>query len=330
MEYGGSGAGMVGLALAMEEVSKYDSTAGLILMLSVLSTQTVRMFGTEEQRQALIPPIARGETRGALALTEPDAGSDVASMSALAVRDGDHWVLNGQKQYVSGAPVADHITVFAKTDAGDPRSLAVFVVDRASTGLEVTRVERLMGVRGMPTALITFRDVRIPQERMIGGTPLGMRAPLATLNAIRPVVGARGIGLAEGALTYALRFAKERRAFGGTLTDLQAIQMKFADMAIDIEAARLLVHQACWLVDNGRYGPAEAPLISAAKTFATEMANRVASEALQILGGRGYSTDHPLERHYRDARQLLIVEGTSEIQRSIVARAVVDGTLAYD
>jgi alkylation response protein AidB-like acyl-CoA dehydrogenase len=153
---------------------------------------------------------------------------------------------------------------------------------------------------------------------------------LATLNSLRPVVGARGVGLAEGALMYALNYARQRRAFGNTLTDLQAIQMKLAEMAIDIEAARLLVYQGCALVDDGKFGPADGHMLSIAKAYATEMANRVASEAIQILGGQGYMEDHPLERHYRDARQLMIVEGTSEIQRIVIAKALIDGNLNYN
>ncbi|MEX2582119.1 MAG: acyl-CoA dehydrogenase family protein, partial [Gemmatimonadota bacterium] len=294
-----------------------------------LATHTIKLFGTEDQVERFVGPVARGEIKAAFCLTEPEAGSDVAGLQARAERDGDEWVITAQKQYISGGPVADQVVVFAKTEAGNPRSIAAFVVDTKSPGFEVTSVDRKMGVRGLPTGVLTFDRVRVPHDQMVGGEPLGMKAALATLNSLRPCVGARGVGLAMGATEYALNYARERRAFGGPLTDLQAIQMKLANMAIEIEAAKLLVYQGCWLVDQNRYGPAEGHMLSVAKAFATEMANRVASEAIQILGGQGYMQDHPLERHYRDARQLMIVEGTSEIQRNIIAKALIDRNLSY-
>jgi hypothetical protein len=328
-EVGGSDAGLLALGIAIEEVAKYDCSAGLMLLLSSLPTHTIKFFGTEEQKQRFIAPVARGEIKAAFCLTEPDAGSDVANLQSRAVRDGDEWVINGQKQYISGGPIADQVIVFAKTDHPDPRSLAAFVLPTTTPGFEVTSIDRKMGVRGVPTGVLTFDNVRVPHDAMVGGEPLGMKGPLATLNSLRPTVGARGVGLAEGATMYALNYARERRAFGGPLVDLQAIQMKLANMAIEIEAARLLVYQGCWLVDQGRFGPQDGHMLSVAKAFATEMANRVASEAIQILGGQGYMEDHPLERHYRDARQLMIVEGTSEIQRNIIARAMIDRNLVY-
>ena len=329
-EVGGTNAGTLALAIAVEEVAKFDCSAGLMLLLSSLSTHTVKFFGTDEQRQSYIGPVARGEKRAAFCLTEPDAGSDVANLQTRAVRDGDEYVISGQKCYISGGPNADQVTVFAKTDPEDPRSLNAFIVDTAMPGFEVTSVDRKLGVRGVPTGVLTFDEVRVPAANLVGGAEgLGMRAPLATLNSLRPVVGARGVGLAQGATNYALEFARERRAFGGPLTDLQAIQMKFAEMAIDIEAARMLVYRGAWMVDQGRYGPEHGHMLSVAKAFATEAANRVASEALQVLGGQGYMMDHPLERHYRDARQLMIVEGTSEIQRLVISRALMSGNLAY-
>jgi alkylation response protein AidB-like acyl-CoA dehydrogenase len=301
-EVGGADAGTMALTLAVEEVAKYDCSAGLMLLLSSLSTHTVKFFGTEEQKQNYIAPVASGEKKAAFCLTEPDAGSDVANLQTRALRDGDEYVISGQKCYISGGPIADQVVVFAKTEPDNPRSLNAFLVDTSLPGFEVTSIDRKMGVRGVPTGVLTFDEVRVPADQIV----------------------------AEGAMTYALDFARERRAFGGPLTDLQAIQMKFADMAIDIEAARLLVYQGSWLVDQGRYGPAEGHMLSVAKAYATEAANRVASEALQVLGGQGYMMDHPLERHYRDARQFMIVEGTSQIQRVMISRAVLNGDLNYD
>ena len=301
-----------------------------MLLLSSLSTHTVKFFGTDEQKQSYIGPVASGDKKAAFCLTEPDAGSDVANLQTRAIRDGDEYVITGQKCYISGGPNADQVTVFAKTDPDNPRSLNAFIVDTDMPGFEVTSIDRKLGVKGVPTGVLTFDQVRVPAANIVGGSEgLGMRAPLTTLMSLRPVVGARGVGLAQGAANYALEFARDRRAFGGPLTDLQAIQMKFAEMAIDIEAARMLVYQGSWMIDQGRYGPEHGHMLAVAKAFATEMANRVASEALQILGGQGYMMDHPLERHYRDARQLMIVEGTSEIQRLVVSRALMDGNLSY-
>ena len=329
-EVGGADAGALALALAIEEVAKYDCSAGLILLLSSLSTHTVKLFGTEAQKQWYMGAVARGERKAAFCLTEPDAGSDVAALKARARRDGDEYVISGQKCYISGGPVADQLIVFAKLDPASPRSLSGFLVETNMLGFEVTSVDKKMGVRGVPTGTLTFDEVRVPRSHLVGEIEdLGLRGPLATLNTLRPVVGARGLGLAEGALAYALDFARERVAFGGPIVELQTIQNKLAEMAIEIEAARLLVYQGCWLVDQGRFGPADGHYLSIAKTYASEMANRVASEALQILGAQGYMQDHPLERHYRDARQLMIVECTSEIQRVVIARSLIDRNLVY-
>ena len=329
-EAGGADAGTLALALAVEEVAKYCSSAGLILLLSSLATHPVKLFGSDEQQQAFIGPIARGEKKGAFCLTEPDAGSDIAAIQTRARRDGDDYLISGQKCFISAGPIADQLIVFAKTDpdAGG-RGISVFVVETPTPGFEVTSIDRKMGVRGVPTGVLSFDRVRVPRSALIGEEGRGQRIALATLNSLRPVVGARGVGLAEGALHYALDYARQRRAFGGPLTDLQAIQMKFAEMAIDIEAARLLVYRGCWMIDQGRFGPEHAHMLSIAKAHATEMANRVASEAIQVLGAQGYMMDHPLERHYRDARQLMIVEGTSEIQRLIISRALIDSNLVY-
>ncbi len=327
---GGADAGTIALAVAVEEVAKYCCSSGLMLLLSSLSTHPVKLFGTPEQQAEYIGPVARGEQRAAFCLTEPDAGSDIAGMQSRAVRDGDDYLISGQKCFISGGPLADEVVVFAKTDpdAGG-RGISAFTVDTNTPGFEVTSEDSKMGVRGVPTGLLTFDNVRVPASALIGEEGQGQRIALSTLSSLRPVVGARGVGLAEGALTYALNYARQRQVFGGAVADLQAIQMKFAEMAIEIEAARLLVYQGCWLIDQGRFGPESAHMLAIAKAYATEMSNRVASEALQVLGGAGYMADHPLERHYRDARQLMIVEGTSEIQRVVISRALLDSNLVY-
>ena len=330
-EYGGAGAGILALCLAVEEAAKYCCSSGLILLLTGLSTQSILIGGTEEQKHEFPSRIASGEYKGAFGLTEPNAGSDVANIQSRARRDGDDYVINGEKCFISGGSVADYVIMFAKTDpAAGAGSIAGFIVPKTSPGFSVVRTDHKMGVRAVPTATLAFDDCRVPARNLLGGKENGMfRTVMMSLNTIRPVVGARGVGLAEGALTYALEFARERVAFGGPIANLQAIQFMFADMAIQIEAARLLVYQAGWLVDQGRYDRQDAHFLSIGKVFATEMAVRVSSDALQVLGAQGYMRDHPLERHYRDARQLMIVEGTSQIQRLVISRALLQRDLVY-
>lgn len=330
-EYGGSGAGTLALSLAVEEVSKYCNASGLILLLSALPTHPVLFFGTEEQKQWYVRGVAQGDFKAAFCLTEPNAGSDAAAVQSRAVRDGDDYLLSGEKVFISGGPIADYVCVFAKTDpAAGARGVSAFIVDTKSPGFSVARVDKKMGVRAVPTGQLVFDQVRVPRRNLVGGEEgNGFRAAMLTLNSLRPVVGARGLGLAEGCLSYALEYARQRQAFGRPLAELQAIQFMLADMAIQIEAARLLVYQAAWLVDQGRFQREDVAYLSIAKAFATEMANKVASDALQILGGAGYMRDHPLERQYRDARQLMIVEGTSQIQRVLIARALLERELVY-
>jgi alkylation response protein AidB-like acyl-CoA dehydrogenase len=329
-EYSGSGAGTLALALAVEEVAKYCCSSGLILLLSALPTHPILLGGTGEQKQSWLPRSAKGEIKGAFCLTEPNAGSDAAALETRAVRDGDDYVINGEKMYISGGTVADFVVAFAKTTPDGARGISGFIVPTDSPGFSVARTDRKMGVRGVPTANIVFDNVRVPKDLLLGGEEgKGFGHAMTTLNTLRPVVGARGVGLAEGAMTYALEFARQREAFGKPISELQAIQFMFADMAIQIEAARLLVYQGAWLVDQGRYRREDAALLSIAKAYATETAVKVASDALQVLGAQGYMMDHPLERHYRDARQLMIVEGTSQIQRVVIARALLERDLTY-
>jgi alkylation response protein AidB-like acyl-CoA dehydrogenase len=329
--YGGSGAGTLALALAVEEAAKYCCASGLMLLLSALPTHPIMLGGSEAQKQTWLPKSARGEMKGAFCLTEPNAGSDASAIESRAVRDGDDYVLNGEKVFISGGTVADFVVAFAKTDgATGPRAIAGLIVPTDSPGFSVARTDRKMGVRGVPTANIVFDNVRVPRENLIGEEEgRGFQHAMLTLNTCRPVVGARGVGLAEGAMTYALEYARQRQAFGKSIADLQAIQFMFADMVIQIEAARLLVYQGAWLVDQGKYQREHAALLSVAKTYATEIAVKVSSDALQVLGAQGYMMDHPLERHYRDARQLMIVEGTSQVQRVVIARALLERELVY-
>ncbi len=330
-QYGGSGAGMLALALAVEEAAKYCCASGLMLLLSALPSQPVIIGGDERQKQWVGKGIASGEIKGAFCLTEPNHGSDAANLETTAKKDGDDYVINGEKMYISGGTVADYIVCFARTNGTPgPKGISAFIVETTSPGFKVAGQDRKMGVRGVPTADIVLEDVRVPRENLVGGAEgQGFNHAMLTLNSCRPVVGARGVGLAEGAMTYALEFARQREAFGKPIADLQAIQFMFAEMAIAIEAARLLVYQGAWRVDQGLYGREHAAYLSIAKAFATETAVKVSSDALQVLGAQGYMMDHPLERHYRDARQLMIVEGTSQVQRVVIARALLERELVY-
>ncbi|HLA18280.1 MAG TPA: acyl-CoA dehydrogenase family protein [Dehalococcoidia bacterium] len=328
-EYGGSGAGFLALALAVEEIAKYCNSSALILLLSALSTQPINLGGSEEQKRQWLPRSAAGEIRGAFCLTEPNAGSDAAAIESRARRDGDDYVIDGEKVYISGGSVADYVCFFAKTGGDGMQAVSAFVVPADSPGFSVARTDRKMGVIGVPTANIVLQDCHVPAANRLGEEGRAFRTVMLTLNTCRPVVGARGLGLAEGAIAYALDYARERKTFGKPLVEHQAIQMMLADAAIQIEAARHLVYHAASMVDEGKYGREHAPYLSIAKTFATEMCIRVSSDAIQILGAQGYMKDHPLERHYRDARQLTIVEGTSQIQRLVIARALVQGDIRY-
>jgi alkylation response protein AidB-like acyl-CoA dehydrogenase len=330
-EYDGGGAGILGLAVAIEEIAKHCAASSLILMLTMLATRPILIGGTEEQKRRWVAPVARGDLKASFCLTEPEVGSDAANMRSYAVKDGDSYVLNGEKIYISGGSVADYCTVFAKTDReAGPRGISAFIVPTDTPGFTVTRTDRKMGVNGVPTAHFAIQDVRVPAANLVGGIEgKGFNHAMLGLNGSRPLVGARGLGLAEGALAYALEYARQRHTFGKPITEHQAIQFMFADMALAIETSRLAVYQAAWLVDQGRFRREDAAYLSVAKTVASEAAVKVASDAIQILGAQGYMKDHPLERHYRDARQLMIVEGTSQIQRMIISRALIEGDLDY-
>jgi alkylation response protein AidB-like acyl-CoA dehydrogenase len=333
--YGGSGAGILGLSIAIEEVAKFSQTAGLMLLLSRLPTGPVMIAGSEEQKRRYLPGIAEGRTRASFALSEPEAGSDVVGMRTRAVPDPDRpggWILSGRKAWISGVAQADWYTVFAKT--GDPASrrhdaITAFIVERSWQGVDVPRVDRKMGVHGVDTGELLLDEVRVPPENVIGEVG-GFRLAMLGLNAMRPVVAARGIGLAEGALMYATTYVRNRPAFGGHIADFQGIQWEIAKLATEIEAARLLTYRAAWLADQGRFTREWVPFLSMAKYYATELAVRASSVALQLLGAAGYMQDHPTELYYRDAKQLTIVEGTSQVQLNLIARGVLDGHLWWD
>ena len=330
-EYGGSGAGTLGLVLAIEEVGKYCQSSALLLLLSRLPTSPLLVGGSEEQKQEWVPGVADGSIRGAFALSEVDAGSWVAGQTSKAVRDGDGYRINARKVWMSGATVADFYTVFAKTDpdAGH-RGFSAFVVPRSAEGVSIGTVDRKMGVRAVPTAEVIFNDVWVPEANLIGEEGTGFRTAMLALNSMRPIVAARGIGLAEGALMYAVAYDKERKAFGQTISDFQGVRWTYAELATEIEAARLLTYRAARLVDEGKYTKEDAPFLSMAKYFATELAVKASGWAVQLLGAAGYMKDHITELYYRDARQLTIVEGTTQIQKNLIGQGVVDQDVWWD
>jgi len=330
--YGGSGAGILGLTIAMEEVAKYSNTAALMLLLTRLPTGPVMIAGSEDQKQKYLPGIAAGTQRSAFGLSEPQAGSDVMGMRTKAVKDGDDWILNGTKCWMSGVVQADWYTVFAKTKEATSRehdSITAFIVERAWDGVDVGATDRKMGVRGVDTGELLLRDVRVPSANVIGEVG-GFRLAMLGLNAMRPIVAARGIGLAEGALMYAVEYVKEREAFTKHVSDFQGIQWEIAKLAVEIEAARLLTYRSAWMADRGEYTKEFVPYLSMAKYYATELAVKASGMALQMLGAAGYMKDHMTELYYRDARQLTIVEGTTQVQLGLIARGVLDGDLWWD
>lgn len=332
-EYGGGGAGTLGLALATEEVGKYCQSSALILLLTRLSTAAIMLGGSEEQKRTYGRGVASGALKGAFALTEPQAGSDAAAISTTARLDGGDWVLNGQKRWAGQATEADFCVVVAKTDpasnGGAAAGVGVFIVDLPNPGFQITRELPKMGVTAVPVVDIALQDCRVPMENLVGDPVGGFKLTMQGLNVVRPIVAARGLGLAEGAVQYALDYARERHTFGKPIIDHQAIGFALAELAMKIEAARLLTYRACLLVDSGQSDVTIAPYLSMAKAYATEVAVEAADRALQVLGGNGYLKDFATERYYRDAKQFMLVEGTSEIHRLIIHRALKEGRLNY-
>ncbi len=332
-EYGGAGAGTLGLALATEEVGKYCQSSALILLLTRLSTAAIMLGGTEEQKQRYGRGVAEGMLKGAFALTEPQAGSDAAAIGTTARLEDGGWVLDGQKRWAGQVTEADFCIVVAKTDpesnGGHPDGVGVFVVDLPNPGFRITRELPKMGVTAVPVVDLVLEGCRVPLTNLVGDPAHGFKLTMEGLNVVRPIVAARGLGLAQGAVQYAIDYARERQTFGKPILDHQAIGFTLAELAMKIEAARLLTYQACVLVDSGRSDVGIAPYLSMAKAYATEVAVEAADQALQILGGNGYLKDYAAERYYRDAKQLMLVEGTSQIHRLIIHRAIKDDRINY-
>jgi alkylation response protein AidB-like acyl-CoA dehydrogenase len=319
-EYGGAGADFVSYVLVLEELSRADAGVGVTVAVHTSAvTLPLLLFGTDEQKSRFVPPLARGEHLGAFALTEPEAGSDAGSLRTKAVPDGDGWRISGAKQWITNGSHAGTFLLFARTDldTAGARGVSAFILD--AEHVRVTRDEEKLGLNSSVTNDIVIEDAAVGRDRLLHEEGKGFHVAMATLDGGRIGIAAQAVGIAQAAYDVALAYAKERRAFGQRIADFQAIQWKLADMATEIDAARLLVLRAAWLKQSGQ---PHTEAGAKAKLFASEMARRQTAEAIQILGGYGYTKEFPVERYYRDAKITEIYEGTSEIQRLVIARSV--------
>jgi len=321
--YGGAGMDVVSYVLAVEEIARADASVavGLSVTNSVCQYPILR-FGSEEQKRRLLPPLASGAALGGIMLTEPDAGSDLSALRTTYRRDGDRFVLSGSKAWITNAGVARFYVVLATRDpALGPKGISAFVLDATQAGVTVEKPERKMGLRSSKTAMVTLDEAVVPAENLLGEEGHGYKVALATLDHSRVGIAAQAVGIAQAALDEALRYAKERRQFSVPILEHQAVGFRLADMDVELEAARWLTYRAAWLSERpGRHGRTSA----AAKLLASETANRVVAAAVQLHGGYGYSREYTVERLYRDVRVTTIYEGTSEVQRMVIAKALRD------
>ena len=322
-DLGGAGLGMIGTALSVEAVSWGDASIGLtVASHNSLCTGHILHFASDRQKRAYLPELASGRALGAWCLTEAQAGSDAANIQTRAVRRGAGWVLNGSKMFVTQGSVAGVYVVLAVTDPTKGRvGISAFIVDRQTPGLRVGKKEDKLGLRASDTAEVVFEDCAVPAEALIGAEGEGYRQAMATLERGRVGIGAMAVGIGRAALDDSIMYAGQRKAFGKTLAELQAIQFMVADMAVELDAAWLMVLRAAWLAEEGRPFGREA---SMAKLFASEAASRATNKAVQIHGGYGFIKDYPVERYYRDVKLTEIGEGTSEIQRIIIAKSLLE------
>jgi alkylation response protein AidB-like acyl-CoA dehydrogenase len=322
-EYGGSGADNVAMSLVIEELAKVLGSLANALLLAKLQSEFILRFGSDAQRRRWCPAIAAGDCICLIAATEPEAGSDVAGIQTIAVRDGEQWILNGVKAFMTAGQVASLAVVLAKTDpAAGHRGISTFLVEKSpdgdpEKGFVIDHKDELLGMRGLATAGISFIGTRIPAENLLGEVGEGFKYAMKSFDTGRIMIASLALGLAVGALEEVLRYARDRRAFGRPIADFQAVQLMLADMAVEVDAARLLVHRAAWLKDRGAPFSMEA---AQAKLFASDVAVRAGTTAVQILGGYGYTKESPAERIYRDSKLTQIYEGTNQIQRLVIAR----------
>src|SRR6202167_2637103 len=322
VEHGGTGTGTLMLNMAVEEIAKADASTALILMIQELGTLPIKLHGSEDLKERFLPRCATGEWSPAFALSEAEAGSDPGGMITHAEQDGDEWVINGSKTWISNAGIADFYCVFAVTDrdAGHSHGITAFVVEADRPGFSVGKLEHKLGIRASPTGSPVFDDVRVPAANVIGEVNRGFTVAMSTLDRSPLRVAAQALGIAQGATDYAAAYAAERKAFGQTINNFQGIQFKLADMETKCAAGRELLYQACCKVDRG---DADLGKYSAmAKLFCSDAAMEVTVEAVQILGGYGFVKEYPVERMMRDAKITQIYEGTNEIQRLVIARTL--------
>jgi alkylation response protein AidB-like acyl-CoA dehydrogenase len=323
-EHGGAGASALMTLVAIEEVSKVCATSGLILAVQELGSLGIKLAGSEQQKQRFLPRLASGEWLAAYALTEPSSGSDSAAMRSEARRDGDSYVIDGSKRFITNAGVASLYVVFAKTDpSAGHDGISAFVVEADAPGFEVGRIEPKMGIKGSTTGEVFFDDCRVPADNLLGEEGEGFRIAMRILDRSRPGIGAQGLGLAQGATDYALEYAKSRETMGKPIAQHQLIAATLADMETKCEAARGLLYKCGQMIDEDVHGPELTKISAMAKLYCTDVAMDVTTDAVQILGGYGYMQEYPVERMMRDAKITQIYEGTNQIQRLVIAREMV-------
>jgi alkylation response protein AidB-like acyl-CoA dehydrogenase len=324
--YGGAGADALATVIVIEEVARACASSSLIPAVNKLGTVPLLLSGSEELKKRYLTPVARGEAMFSYALSEPEAGSDAAAMKTRAVRDGDHFVLNGTKMWITNAGVSEYYTVMAVTDPTQgARGISAFVVEKSDEGVGFGAPEKKLGIKGSPTRQVILDDVRIPAERMIGAEGTGFKTALATLDHTRITIAAQALGIAQGALDYAVGYVKERKQFGKPISEFQGLQFMIADMAMKVEAARQLTYHAAVKSERAMHGERIKDLTfvsSACKCLASDVAMEVTTDAVQLLGGYGYVKDYPVERMMRDAKITQIYEGTNQIQRVVMARQI--------
>jgi alkylation response protein AidB-like acyl-CoA dehydrogenase len=324
VEFGGAGADALATAIVIEEVARACASSSLIPAVNKLGTMPLLLSASDELKRKYLPKVAAGEAMFSYCLSEPEAGSDAASMTTRAVRDGDSWVLNGVKRWITNAGVSEFYTVFAVTDpAARSRGISAFVVEKSDEGVSFGAPEKKLGIKGSPTREVYFDNVRIPADRMIGAEGTGFATAMQTLDHTRVTIAAQAIGIAQGALDFAKGYVKERKQFGKPIADFQGVQFMLADMGMKLEAARQLTYAAAGKSERG-----DADLTyfgAAAKCFASDAAMEITTDAVQLLGGYGYTRDYPVERMMRDAKITQIYEGTNQVQRIVMARQLLKG-----
>jgi alkylation response protein AidB-like acyl-CoA dehydrogenase len=310
---------MVDQAIAAEEISRVCMSTSMSILVPKLGMLPVLNFGSEELKQQYVPRICSGESQCSYGLSEADAGSDVASMTTRAVRDGDDWLITGSKTWISGAGISDLYTIFARTSNDRHTGITAFLVE-ADWGVQVDKLEHKLGLRGSPTGVIRLDEVRVPDTHRLGEVGQGFAVAMHTLDRSRPTIGAQAVGVAQGALDYAIGYMKERRTFGRALADNQGLQWMVADLGMRIEAARGLVYRACAIIDEGDPHGELGMAGAMAKCYASDVAMQVTTDCVQFLGGYGYTEEFPVERMMRDAKITQIYEGTNQIQRIVIAK----------